>query len=92
MPIIELCDECHARVGTCNCYDTETNAERINRIYGQWNYEDNLVNDDVDWIIERAKKVEGYEKAIEFAIDYLSASDIGQVQMVVKSLKQALEK
>lgn len=21
MPIIELCDECHARAGTCNCYD-----------------------------------------------------------------------
>lgn len=25
--IIQLCDECHARVGTCNCYDWEEQEE-----------------------------------------------------------------
>lgn len=41
-------------------------------------------------IKEKDERIEELSEAIEFAINYLSASDIGQVQMVVKSLQQAL--
>ncbi len=27
MPIVEMCDECNARAGTCNCYDWEKAKE-----------------------------------------------------------------
>lgn len=42
----------------------ETNEERANRIYGNWNYEDNIENEDVDWLIERAKLSVKYEEAL----------------------------
>jgi hypothetical protein len=37
------------------------------------------------------KKVEQYEKALVFAKEYLEHSNIGQIQMVVSSINQALE-
>lgn len=24
MPIVEVCDECYAKAGTCNCYDWDS--------------------------------------------------------------------
>lgn len=41
----------------------ETNEERVNRIYGEWNYDDNISNEDVDWLIEQAKKYQKLEDA-----------------------------
>lgn len=48
-------------------------------------HHENRIND----LLQENKKL---QDGIEFAIDYLSSSDIGQVQMVVKALTKALEK
>ena len=42
-------------------------------------------------VIELEKEKEDYEQALEFGIKYLQASDIGQVQIVVQAMKEALE-
>lgn len=44
----------------------------------------------IEWLVKQSRKSIEQEKAIEFAIDYLQASDIGQVQMVVTRLKEEL--
>ena len=41
-------------------------------------------------VIELEKEKEEYEQALEFGIKYLQASDIGQVQIVVQAMKEAL--
>jgi outer membrane translocation and assembly module TamA len=38
----------------------------------------------------QVEKAERYEKALKFAVEYLQSSDIKQVQMVVKRLKEEL--
>lgn len=43
----------------------ETTSERANRIYGNWNYQDNVANEDVDWLIDEVKKVALYEEALK---------------------------
>jgi hypothetical protein len=45
---------------------------------------------DTEWLIERAKKAERYEIAMKFAVEYLQASDIKQIQMVTKRLEKEL--
>lgn len=47
----------------------ETNSERANRLYGEWNYNDNLKNEDVDWLIEQAKENVRLREALEFYAD-----------------------
>ena len=42
-------------------------------------------------VIELKKENEEYEQALEFGIKYLQASNIGQVQIVVQAMKEALE-
>jgi len=41
-------------------------------------------------VIELEKEKEEYEQALEFGIKYLQASNIGQVQIVVQAMKEAL--
>ena len=41
-------------------------------------------------VIELEKENEEYEQALEFGIKYLQASNIGQVQIVVQAMKEAL--
>ena len=41
-------------------------------------------------VIELEKENEEYEQALEFGIKYLQGSDIGQVQIVVQAMKEAL--
>jgi len=42
-------------------------------------------------VIELEKENENYEQALEFGIKYLQVSNIGQVQIVVQAMKEALE-
>ena len=41
-------------------------------------------------VIELEREKEDYEQALEFGIKYLQASDIGQIQLVVQAMKEAL--
>ena len=41
-------------------------------------------------VIELEKENENYEQALEFGIKYLQASNIGQIQLVVQAMEEAL--
>lgn len=61
----------------------EKNNERVNRIYGDWNYEDNIANEDVDWLIDQAKKVEQLQEEIRMVRE--------QNTFLIKGLKQCTQ-
>lgn len=46
MSIVELCDECHAKKGTCNCYDLEAYFER--EVCGLCEGDGSMTNEDYE--------------------------------------------